>query len=207
MPTPSARNDYSGSTSEWLHKHTCNASRCESVEFIPGYRVSTCGAIWGSGKACGRAFRRMKPTVGRGGYLWVQVRIGGKNRKVCIHRLVARTFVVGVGPEVRHLNGNAQDNRRENLAWGTAKENAADRELHGRTARGLRNSMARHSDNDVAKAVQMIAAGASQRAVACHYGVSQATIWRWKHGFNRKIRTDDQPTESAALVAALKAAP
>jgi hypothetical protein len=33
--------------------------------------------------------------------------------------------------EVRHLNGNGQDNRPENLAWGTKSENRADAVRHG----------------------------------------------------------------------------
>ena len=60
-----------------------------------------------------------------------------------MHRIVALAFA-GPQPaarvEVRHLNGNRHDNRALNLAWGTAKENAMDREQHGRTSRGLRHS-------------------------------------------------------------------
>jgi hypothetical protein len=33
-------------------------------------------------------------------------------------------------PLIRHLDGNPKNNRLENLAWGTYKENAQDRELH-----------------------------------------------------------------------------
>lgn len=41
--------------------------------------------------------------------------------------------------EVRHLDGDKRNTAPSNLVWGTARENAADRERHGRTARGLRN--------------------------------------------------------------------
>ena len=49
-----------------------------------------------------------------------------------VHRLVLETFV-GPRPdgmEARHLNGDCQDNRVENLIWGTPLENGADKIRH-----------------------------------------------------------------------------
>jgi hypothetical protein len=58
-----------------------------------------------------------------------------------VHELVAEAFhgPCPEGQEVRHLNGNRFDNAARNLGYGTALQNAADREAHGRTARGDRN--------------------------------------------------------------------
>lgn len=65
----------------------------------------------------------------------------GRQRLVRANRLVCEAFH-GVAPTDRHhaahRNGNKLDNRASNLAWKTAKENAADREAHGTTARGAR---------------------------------------------------------------------
>ena len=44
--------------------------------------------------------------------------------------------------EIRHLDGNKNNAHCDNLAWGTAKENAEDRERHGRTSRGASHSAA-----------------------------------------------------------------
>jgi hypothetical protein len=44
--------------------------------------------------------------------------------------------------EVRHLDGNKDNPHADNLAWGTRKENADDRERHGRTSRGSAHSAA-----------------------------------------------------------------
>ena len=44
--------------------------------------------------------------------------------------------------QVRHLDGMPTNNRPSNLRWGTALENAADRELHGRQMRGERSARA-----------------------------------------------------------------
>ncbi|MFY7922454.1 MAG: NUMOD4 motif-containing HNH endonuclease [Gemmatimonas sp.] len=52
-----------------------------------------------------------------------------------IHALVMGAFVGPrpVGMQIRHLDGDPLNNRLDNLAYGTAKENSADRDLHGRT--------------------------------------------------------------------------
>lgn len=58
----------------------------------------------------------------------------GTRRDACVHRLVVEAWH-GAKPDadavVRHLNGNALDNRPENLRWGTAAENTADMFEHG----------------------------------------------------------------------------
>lgn len=63
------------------------------------------------------------------GYKYVA--LCGKTRRV--HQLVLEGFV-GPRPDgliTRHLNGKPGDNRLENLAYGTMKENAADALAHG----------------------------------------------------------------------------
>jgi predicted transcriptional regulator len=51
-----------------------------------------------------------------------------------VHRAVLTAFrgpYPGKGFEARHLDGNKQNNRLGNLAWGTRRENADDRIRHG----------------------------------------------------------------------------
>lgn len=67
------------------------------------------------------------------GHEYVWLRVNGKRAKVYVHTLVLLAFY-GPRPhkhECRHLNGNPADNRAENLAWGTRKENVADSIKHG----------------------------------------------------------------------------
>lgn len=73
-------------------------------------------------------------SINTNGYLRVQLAVGG-GRYVWryVHRLVAEAFH-GTRPPglvVRHLNGDALDNRAQNLCWGTPSENAYDRVRHG----------------------------------------------------------------------------
>lgn len=74
--------------------------------------------------------------VGRGGYQ--AVHLGRVTRTV--HQLVAEAFVEPrpVGLEVRHRNGNVDDNRPSNITWGTHAENMVDRVEHGRHNLGRR---------------------------------------------------------------------
>jgi len=70
------------------------------------------------------------------GYLRVGLvnsRASTKQRKFGVHRLVLWAFTGENPPELdtRHLDGNPRNNSRDNLAFGTAGENAQDRVRHG----------------------------------------------------------------------------
>ncbi len=73
------------------------------------------------------------PKKKRNGYLGIALCGSGKIRHRLIHRILLESFV-GPCPEghvCRHLNGIPNDNRLINLAWGTPKQNQADRITHG----------------------------------------------------------------------------
>lgn len=89
--------------------------------------------------------REMRQHRNRYGYPYVRLALNGGRELWCVHRLVALAYLPSrPSPqhEIRHLNGDPADNRAENLAWGTRKENAVDKERHGRTSRGKRHSEA-----------------------------------------------------------------
>ncbi|WP_407641233.1 HNH endonuclease signature motif containing protein [Aurantiacibacter spongiae] len=86
---------------------------------------------------------RLEPNAD--GYPSVRLTINGKRSRLAVHRLVAREYLSprpSPAHEVRHLDGDKTNNSVENLAWGTTKENAEDRERHGRTSRGQKHSIA-----------------------------------------------------------------
>jgi hypothetical protein len=67
------------------------------------------------------------------GYLLVVLCKNGGNERVSVHALVLEAFVGPrpAGMVTRHLNGDSQDNRLENLTYGTQRENLLDRVRHG----------------------------------------------------------------------------
>lgn len=63
----------------------------------------------------------MKPSVGRKGYLQIDLRYGGKRHYCKIHRLVAEAFIPNPDnlPEINHKDEDKTNNRVDNLEWCT----------------------------------------------------------------------------------------
>lgn len=143
-----------------------------------GYEVYGDGAIYGA-----RGRLRAKPDAD--GYMRVRLTVDGKRTPYFVHRVVLLAFI-GDPPtprhQARHLNGDRTDNHLANLAWGTPRENSADRARHGTTARGERNGYAKLTDDNVAAARVLRAAGWSQQRIANLLGVTQSAISRIEHG-------------------------
>lgn len=68
---------------------------------------------------------KQRPHNHSGGYMCVDLRIGGKKTRVFVHRLVAQAFLDN--PEnkhcVNHKDGDKSNNSVENLEWCTHSEN------------------------------------------------------------------------------------
>ena len=67
----------------------------------------------------------LKPWLGNHGYLTVCLRVGNKNYRKLVHRLIAETFLGKgkKGQEIDHKDGNKLNNSADNLDWVTRKEN------------------------------------------------------------------------------------
>lgn len=88
-----------------------------------------------------------------------------------VHQLVMKAFVgePPEGMEVRHLNGNPQDNRLENLRYGTRSENILDVYWQGKRWRKL-------SLDDVIYIRFAVFCGIPDSVLAEEFGVAKATI-------------------------------
>jgi hypothetical protein len=117
-----------------------------TVPFFNLYTITDEGEIWSDASNWrGYGRRRMTAHLNDKGYLRVRLTIMGKRRSYFVHKLVAAAFLPSKPSpqhEVRHLDGDPLNNAASNLAWGTRKDNAADRERHGRTSRGPSHSAA-----------------------------------------------------------------
>lgn len=124
----------------------------------------------------------------RDGYLWAMLRLSGGSRVTrAIHRIVCAAFhgpPPFVGAQVAHLDGTRTNNAARNLRWKTAKGNADDRELHGRTVRGTRHHEAK-IDEDAVRTIRR--STASCTALAAEFGITKSTVSKirrrlqWRH--------------------------
>jgi hypothetical protein len=119
----------------------------------------------------------------RSGRLQVCVLVAGKMVCRYVHQLVLEAFrgLRPDGTETRHLNGDDQDNRVGNLAWGTKLENEADKVRHG-TRRGLGCGQSKFTASQLGQVKADLAAGVPGAVLARRYKVSQGTISRVKTG-------------------------
>jgi hypothetical protein len=119
------------------------------------------------------------------GYPWVTLSLVGKLTARPVHQLVMEAFVGPrpEGQEVRHLNDIKTDCRwPENLAYGTKKENFADRLVNGKGNRGERHGLAVTNRDVVASVRARVAAGERQCDVAAQTGLTRANVWAIVHG-------------------------
>lgn len=123
---------------------------------ILGYAATSDGKIWSlSSNWRGFGVREIIPILNGRGYFKVRFQIGKIRKNFVVHKLIAKTFLPlrpGLNFEIRHKDGNPLNNFANNLCWGTRKDNADDRERHGRTSRGKRHSDAIKNGIAVAKA-------------------------------------------------------
>lgn len=111
--------------------------------------------------------------------------ITSRGKTYRIHRLICEAFA-GEAPfqnaVVMHLNEDSTDNRSENLAWGTQKENLA--------APGFRAYLRRRSTRPKINAEQarhIKYGGMSASRISAEYGISKSTVSNirngraWKH--------------------------
>jgi hypothetical protein len=117
---------------------------------LAGYEITRDGRVFSNTNWRGMGRRELAQHLNDDGYPSVRVTLAGKRVRYAVHSLVAAAYLPPRPTwwhEVRHLDGNKLNASADNLAWGTQKENAEDRERHGRTSRGESHSAAIKASN------------------------------------------------------------
>lgn len=133
--------------------------RFAAIPGYPGYAASDDGRIWSCKVSAAHGYRHpewhtLKSFIGIRDYVYATVYTNKKTFNRRVSRLVLLAFR-GL-PEsddlhACHNNGNKGDNALSNLRWGTAKENEADKRLHGTSPQGERHPRCKYSSEVVAQ--------------------------------------------------------
>lgn len=169
----------------------CTASvvRYKCLGFLghPSYRVGDDGTFW---KLVGGVWCRRKATKEpKYGYRVVSTWDGVVQKMHKLHRLILEAFVgpCPEGMESRHLDGDPDNNKLDNLAWGTKLENHDDRRRHGNTPTGEKNHGAKLTERMVREIRELSTKGLSRNELGRRFGMSRAQISRivtgvgWRH--------------------------
>ena len=116
----------------------------------------------------------LSPALSTNGYLTIRLCRESVRSTKCVHRLVAEAFL-GPCPEglqVRHGPGGRTDNSVENLSYGTAVENIAERDQDGwGAARKMSPALIREMR-------ALHASGVSYEELAIKYDISKPSVYR-----------------------------
>lgn len=147
-----------------------------TLKGFPNYSITKTGAIEGpGGRNQGR--RLLTPKENYRGYLRVVLRKEGQSFNRFVHVLVLETFngPRPAGHQAAHLNGKPDDNRIENLAWVTPKENNSHKKLHGTHQRGTLAGNVKLTEKEVRDIRRLYFKGVAP-ALARKFGVSVTCI-------------------------------
>lgn len=167
----------------------CDIEVWKAITNFPGYEVSTFGRFrtW---RANGRPFGKKKPKIlkpwvlkKRGRYYAVSLFKEGKYYAFTAHSIVLREFIGPrpEGKECRHLDGNPQNPRLDNLEWATHQNNCEDKKRHGTARIGQDNINAKLTHDEVVQIKKHLAINVSQAVIARKFDISPQTICNIAH--------------------------
>lgn len=185
-----------GRTPTRYEKHIHDRMASEEWKDIPGYgdlyEASSLGRIRSKARDVAKRTRYggmmiqhydsrvLEPSTQKG-YVRLHIGFGGRKVSVWAHTLVLKAFKGEPleGQICRHLNGIPDDNRPENLCWGTHLENMSDRSRHGHYASGASHVMAKLDAEQVAFIRGSRLTGVE---ISAMFGIGQSQISRIRRG-------------------------
>lgn len=145
------------------------------------YLISDAGQVWSNVKNC-----MLKTPLNKAGYPHFCGFIKGKQKTMKVHNELMKAFVGPRSPgmQIRHLDGNKENNTLVNLQYGTPLENCNDRFLHGTMPLGEQNCRAKFTNAEVIEIKNRLNAGEKPGELSKEYGRKVNGIaYRssWKH--------------------------
>jgi hypothetical protein len=126
-----------------------------------------------------RVGRTIQPIPQNTRYTTVNLYRDGKMHVLLVHRLIASTFhgpPPFPGAQAAHQNGKRDDNRAENLAWMTVRDNARQRRLHGTALVGERCGKAKLTAVDVIEIRKRRANAEKLSSIARDFKITETTV-------------------------------
>lgn len=110
----------------------------KDIKGYDGYRISNLGRVFST-----KSNKYLSQSVVGQGYLRVYLWAGDKQKGELVHRLVAIHFLDNPNhfPQVHHIDENKQNNRIDNLAWVSAKDNMNAGTLQERKAKACEKAI------------------------------------------------------------------
>lgn len=149
--------------------------------FIGFYEASDQGNLRRVGK-----HKHLTPSINKDGYLQYCFSVDSVRKNITGHQAVSLAFhgPVPLGEQVRHVDGNRQNNVPSNLVYGTPFQNSQDMVEHQTQCRGEALHLSRLTE---AQVLEIQSSQLKGTRLAVLYGVSKGTISMirnriiWKH--------------------------
>ncbi len=147
----------------------------KEIERFPGYRFGDDGSIWSrytsSGKL-GREWTQRRAYLTKRGRHMIGLTVNRRQSHYIVSRLILEAFrgPCPQGMECCHYDGDATNNRIENLRWDTKSENIRDLFRHGG------RSTSRLAESDIPTIWARLVAGEDRRKIARDYEVDNNVI-------------------------------
>lgn len=173
------------------------------LEDAPGYTISNMGRVKSLNyyDEPGRhAILKLRPAR-KGSYL--RADLDKYNIRRYVHRLVAKYFVLNPKPDeykyVLHKDENKQNNRWDNLKWGTLSINRLDYIAHIGKENLKRRVLKKETVLDVYQSSDTV------QAIAIKYNINTSTVWMIKTGYRHSsitghINTDKRHKSKDAAI-------